>query len=140
MARPVTYLVDTSAWANYFRDPDADSSEQLDQLMEADPRQVLSSPPVRMELSVDPDDLRRRRLLRIYDNFPSTDIAAEDFDLAADLYRAAQQHGYTIRSQVDCLIAAIALRVDATVVHNDVDFDRIAEAVGELAVLRLPEH
>ena len=34
--------------------------------------------------------------------------------------------GLTIRSVTDCLIAAIAWRRDATVVHADVDFDRIA--------------
>lgn len=107
--------------------------------MAADPHRILACPPVRMELSVDSDDLRRRRLLRVYDDFPSAGITADDFDLAAELYRAAQQHGYTIRAQLDCLIAAIALRAGATLVHNDVDFDRIAEVVTNLAVLRLPD-
>ena len=135
----MTYLVDTSSWANYFREPDAPSSERLDQLMAADPRQVLGCPPVRMELSLDPDDLRRRRLLRIYDNLLSADITADDFELAADLYRATRQRGHTIRSNMDCVIAAIALRAEATLVHNDVDFDRMGEVIGELAVLRLAD-
>jgi predicted nucleic acid-binding protein len=38
---------------------------------------------------------------------------------------------------VDSLVAATALRTGATLVHNDVDFDRIGAAVRELAVLRL---
>ena len=56
----------------------------------------------------------------------------------ADIYRSMRAGGHTPRSITDCLIAAIGLRVAATVVHNDVDFDRIAAAVPDLSVLRLP--
>jgi predicted nucleic acid-binding protein len=136
----MTYLVDTSVWASYFRTQGTAMNQRLNTLIDADPRQVLGCPPVRMELAVDPDDLRRRRLLRIYDGLVSTDVFADDFELATDIYRAVQQHGHTVRSQMDCVIAAIALRAAATVVHHDVDFDRMAEVVTELAVLRLPGH
>ena len=135
----MTYLVDTSVWANYFRTRGTRMNASLNALIDADPRQVLGCPPVRMELSVDPDDLRRRRVLRIYDGFVSTDTYPEDFDLAADVYRAVQRNRHTVRSQMDSLIAAIALRAEATLVHHDVDFDRMAEAVTGLAVLRLPD-
>jgi hypothetical protein len=37
------------------------------------------------------------------------------------------------------VIAAIAVRVEATLVHNDVDFDRMVEIIPDLAVLRLPD-
>jgi len=37
--------------------------------------------------------------------------------------------GQTIRSMVDCLIAAVGLRRDATVVHFDADFEVIASCV-----------
>jgi predicted nucleic acid-binding protein len=135
----VTYLVDTSVWAEFFRVRGTPANRQLDALIDADPRQILGCPPVRMELSVDPDDLRRRRLLRTYDGFPSTDILADDFNLAADIYRAAQRSGHTIRAQFDCVIAAIALRAEAVLVHKDIDYDRMADCVPDLAVLRLPD-
>lgn len=107
--------------------------------MEVDPRQVLGCPPVRMELMVDPAYFHRRRIMRIYDGFVSTDIVEDDFDLAAEIYRAVQKAGYTVRSQTDCVIAAIAVRQRVTLVHNDADFDRVAEVMSELAVLRLPD-
>jgi predicted nucleic acid-binding protein len=91
----VTYLVDTSVWAGYFRDRGTPANRQLDALIETDPRQIRGCPPVRMELSVDPDDLRRRRLLRTFDGFHTTDIVSDDFDLAAEVYRAAQRRGHT---------------------------------------------
>lgn len=52
---------------------------------------------------------------------------AQDVHLqAADLYRAGRRAGLTIRSGVDCLIAACALRHDLPVLHLDRDFDRLA--------------
>jgi predicted nucleic acid-binding protein len=45
---------------------------------------------------------------------------------AADIYRLGRRKGYTIRSSVDCLIAAIALENRVPVWHKDRDFDAIA--------------
>jgi predicted nucleic acid-binding protein len=45
---------------------------------------------------------------------------------AANLYRAARRAGLTVRSNIDCLIAACAIRNGLTVLHNDRDFDLIA--------------
>jgi predicted nucleic acid-binding protein len=45
---------------------------------------------------------------------------------AAGLYRTARARGVTVRSSVDCLIAACALRHDLEVLHRDRDFDAIA--------------
>src|SRR3954454_12383106 len=52
--------------------------------------------------------------------------SAVDFRAAADIYRAARRTGATIRSINDCLIAAIAIRHSAPVVHRAADFDVIA--------------
>lgn len=41
---------------------------------------------------------------------------------AADLYRSARRQGVTVRSSVDCLIAACAVRNALTVLHCDRDF------------------
>lgn len=48
------------------------------------------------------------------------------FDGAVDLYRTARRRGVTVRSSVDCLIAACALRHDLEVVHRDRDYAAIA--------------
>jgi predicted nucleic acid-binding protein len=50
------------------------------------------------------------------------DVYAE----AIDLYRAARRLGLTVRSSVDCLIAACALRHQLEVQHCDRDFDALA--------------
>lgn len=136
----VTYLVDSSVWVEFFRRKGTPAGRFLRERMAADPTTLLGCAPVRMELAIDPDDLRRHRTLKVYEGLLSAGISEDDFDLAAALYRAVRQTGHTIRSRPDTLVAAIALRVGARLVHNDADFDRIAEVATDLAVLRLPGH
>ena len=59
------------------------------------------------------------------------------FDDAIALFRKARRAGVTIRSSVDCLIAACAIRHDAVVLHADRDFDHLAR-VSSLRVESLP--
>jgi predicted nucleic acid-binding protein len=45
---------------------------------------------------------------------------------AISIYRVARKKGVTVRSSVDCFIAASAIRHDAMVLHRDRDFDHLA--------------
>jgi len=45
---------------------------------------------------------------------------------ATTLYRAARKMGRTVRSSVDCLIAACALRHDLEILHRNRDFGALA--------------
>ena len=49
------------------------------------------------------------------------------FISASELYRTGRKRGLTIRSSVDCLIAAIALQNRLTIWHQDRDFMEIAK-------------
>jgi len=48
------------------------------------------------------------------------------WERAAVIQRACRAHGETVRSMIDCLIAAVAIREGATLLHFDHDFDVIA--------------
>ena len=48
------------------------------------------------------------------------------FDQAVDLYRAARRAGLTVRSGVNCLIAACALRHGLELLHHDRDYETLA--------------
>ena len=48
------------------------------------------------------------------------------FEEAVDLYRTARRRGITVRSSIDCLIAASALRHDLEVLHRDRDYAALA--------------
>jgi predicted nucleic acid-binding protein len=46
---------------------------------------------------------------------------------AVALYRDARRRGVTVRSSIDCLIAACALRHDLEVLHDDRDFTALSK-------------
>ena len=56
---------------------------------------------------------------------------------AVDLYRRARRAGVTVRSGVDCVIAACAIRHGLTVLHNDRDYPALAR-VSELQQRQIP--
>jgi predicted nucleic acid-binding protein len=64
-------------------------------------------------------------LPRVQDPLP-----VELVEHAVDLYRAARRAGITVRSSVDCVIAACALRHDLEILHDDRDFPGIARVSG----------
>ena len=64
-------------------------------------------------------------------------LSSDVFLTGVDLYRRASRAGLTVRSSVDCLIAACALRHDVEVFHLDRDFDALAR-ISPLRVRTLP--
>jgi predicted nucleic acid-binding protein len=53
-------------------------------------------------------------------------LSTKTFLAAADIFQQGRRRGVTVRSSYDCLIAAIAIEHNATVWHQDRDFDAIA--------------
>jgi len=53
-------------------------------------------------------------------------LGAAIFDEAIGLFRQARRAGLTVRSSVDCLIAACAIRHDLELLHRDRDFAALA--------------
>lgn len=54
-------------------------------------------------------------------------LSFDIFLQAAEIYSSGRSKGYTIRSSIDCLIAAIAIQNDVPVWHQDRDFTTIAK-------------
>ena len=62
-------------------------------------------------------------------------VLATDYDDAASLYRRCRRQGATIRSMLDCLVAAVSIRNGVPVLHDDRDFNALARHT-ELEVYR----
>lgn len=127
-------LVDSSVWIEFFRrDSDLDLEASLDL------EEVVTCLPVVQEVLQGFDDQRSYLLARdALFAFPVVESPlSEDVHLlAVDLYRSARRAGLTIRSSVDCLIGACALRNSLTVAHHDRDFDALAK-VSPLEIRRI---
>lgn len=120
-------LIDTSAWIEYFRATGSPAAIEVRRLLTEQLNDVAMCEPVAMEiLSGAIEDSVHDRLERLVNGLPTLAVdGAVDFRAAAHIYRAARREGKTIRSISDCLIAAIAIRHTAVLVHRDVDFDVI---------------
>lgn len=121
-------IVDTSVWIEYLRKTGSPSHLQLRALIEEGHPIALSSP-VLMELlagaTSDEKAARLRDMLASFHHLPVDDLA--DFEHAADIQRVCRSHGDTVRSLIDCLIAAVAIREDLPVLSADRDFEVIAK-------------
>jgi predicted nucleic acid-binding protein len=73
-----------------------------------------------------PDELHRTRARLIV--FPMLRVGGlATYEHAAALWRACRAAGDSIRNRTDCLIAAVAIREGASMLHADRDFDVIAK-------------
>ena len=117
------WLVDTSVWVETFRR----GGPALDTLLPFD--EVVTAPPIVQEVLQGFDDARAFAVARdAMRALPAIEAPLDvaRFIEAAEIYRSARRLGITLRSSVDCLIAACAIRHGVGVLHVDRDFDAIA--------------
>jgi predicted nucleic acid-binding protein len=128
-------LIDTSAWIEYFRATGSAAAVEVRRLLSEEADQAATCEPVAMEiLSGAGDDGTYAKLERLVNGLPLLKIdTSVDFRAAAQIYRGARRAGRTIRSVNDCLIAAVAIRHSARIVHRDSDFEVIASMTNLVA-------
>lgn len=124
-------IIDTSVWIDFFAASETNADRWLtDRIAAASP--VILPEVVLMELMIGTTDeskaaARRKRL----QHFVITPLApVQDVEEAAAIHRVCRRGGSTVRSLIDCLVAAMALRLDVEVAHRDRDFDVIATHCG----------
>jgi predicted nucleic acid-binding protein len=117
-------LVDTSVWIETFRRP---VRVRLEDHLDFD--EIVTCLPVIQEVLQGFDreaDFRRAQEAMWALPIVESPLGPPVVDEAIDLYRRARRAGVTVRSGVDCLIAACALRHNLTVLHVDRDFTNLA--------------
>jgi predicted nucleic acid-binding protein len=124
-------LADTSAWVEYDRATNSSVDRRLTALIENDGPVVVTQPVLMEVLAGARDDRREadlRRLLERFELLSFDDVA--DFDGAVRIYRRCRAAGVTPRGMVDCMIASVAWRREATLLAHDSDMDRVARVIG----------
>lgn len=120
-------LVDTSVWIDVIRRRRTNAAVQL--VREADPSDLAITDPVLMEvLAGARDDLTAMRLRHVLTTSHWRRTRPEDYVAAATIYRRCREAGTPARGQVDCLIAAVAIRLDIELLARDRDYATIARA------------
>lgn len=121
-------VVDTSAWVEFLRATGSPTHAELRRLIK-DGADLAVTEIVVMEVLAGAgsrgnlQDLRSRLIA-----FPVLSLEGlEGYETAAEIYRHCRSVGATIRKLTDCLIAVPAIQAGAAVLHNDSDFDLIAQ-------------
>ncbi|RNL65740.1 PIN domain nuclease [Nocardioides marmoriginsengisoli] len=120
-------LVDTSCWVDYLRSNDTPARTEVRRLITEDLGSVVTCEPVAMELLAGTTSPQvNARVEQLVNGLPSLRLdPVVDFRSAAAVQRAARAEGHVVRSIIDCLIAAVAIRHDVELLHKDGDFETI---------------
>ncbi len=119
-------IVDTSVWVDYFTRADTAASQWLADRIAAESSIIVPDVVLTELLIGTTDDAKAdlwRRLLQRFDVEPLAPV--RDAEDAAAIHRRCRRRGDTVRSVIDCLVAAMALRLDVVVAHRDRDFEVI---------------
>jgi predicted nucleic acid-binding protein len=120
-------LVDSSAWIEFQRATGSPADRRLTQALTGN-EPLATTGIVTLEILAGARDEQHerelRRLLALCRFLPLDEPS--DHEAAAALYRTCRRSGTTIRRLPDCLIATVAIRNRAELLHCDSDFDAIA--------------
>lgn len=131
----MTVLVDTSAWVEFLRGTGSPHNLWLREAI-ASGDALGWTDPVLYELAAGARTAERANELRgLLLRGPMLPVAGlQDWEDAASLFRTARARGMTVRSSVDCLVAAVALRTGSPVLARDRDYPALA-AISDLELV-----
>ena len=124
-------IVDTSAWVEYLRRTESPFDLFLDDAVRSG-RPIATPAPVVMELlagsRTESEAGRLHRLLSRFEVLVPDSLG--EFQHAALIQRTCRRAGCTIRSIVDCMIAATAIDEGRPLLARNRDFEMIARHTG----------
>ena len=124
-------IADTSAWVEYDRATGSATDRRLTELIAGEGPVAVTEPVIMEVLAGARSDTREADLRRLLLRFRLCRFdPAADFDGAARIYRRCRQAGITPRGLIDCMIAAVAWRNQATLLACDRDLDDVARVIG----------
>jgi predicted nucleic acid-binding protein len=127
-------VVDTSAWVEYLRRTGSPANTALKKALAGEDELGVVDV-VRMELLAGAGSAEQvatvSRLLARGVALPA--LSPGDHEYAAMLYRTVRRSGATVRSMIDCLVASVAVRLEAPVLAQDRD----CEVLRQVCPLRL---
>ena len=123
-------LVDTSVWIDFLSGRYTPEVEVLVSLVEEEETLCFTGFILQELLQGCSDDAVARSVEQHFQPFLEIFPQRSTYRLAGKIFRDCRKRGYTIRSSVDCLIAACALENGSPVHHCDRDFKFIQEVCG----------
>jgi len=130
-------IVDTSVWVDFLNTRETAETAVLQHAIEEDTPVYITGLILAEILQGIRQPQRLATIRRDILNFPIIEPQAPDtYIAAAALYRSARRQGLTVRSVVDCVIAATAIDAAEPVLHHDRDYSALCKisSLREVAV------
>lgn len=123
-------IVDSTVWIDYLNGTETPETTWFDARLTTERFGLLDLMvcEILQGLSTDQQAARVLGHLRRFEIFDSGGV--ELATAAAAQYRALRSHGRTVRSTIDCLIAAFCIRGGHQLLHCDRDFDAFEKHAG----------
>lgn len=119
-------LVDTSVWVDFLRDKKSVQRQVLHRLIEEEEDISITEIILTEILQGIRNDRDFQTVKDYLLEFPIyMPKGIETYLKAAEIYRTCKRKGKTVRKTVDCIIAAICIENNLTILHKDSDFDLI---------------
>lgn len=119
-------LIDTSVWISVFRSRGDQVRQQLETLIAN--REILLTRFTQLELLQGSLNEQEWTVLSTYLEVEDyVELRPSSWQAAARIYYDLRRQGLTVRSPIDCCIAQAALENDLLLIHNDRDFETIAQ-------------
>ncbi len=131
-------LVDSSVWIDLLRNVQTPQTHALRELLPR--REAALAPVIYQEILQGAASPERFAKLKHYFctlPFLNPTHPVETWEAAAELYMRCRQRGFTPRSPHDCLVARIALEHEVPLLHDDRDFESMAEVEPRLQLFPL---
>jgi predicted nucleic acid-binding protein len=125
-------VVDSSVWIANLRQQNIPAVHRLRVLVDSDDDQVLIGDVIMLEiLQGARDDVHAARIERNLRRFPIASMLDDSLAVrAAQHYRRLRARGITVRKTIDVMIATFCLAHDHWLLHDDRDFDPMAQILG----------
>jgi len=122
----VTFLIDTAIWINLLKDRSGSYQHMLEDII-GDAETVIT-PVIQMEVLCGArNEDEWKAIETVMAREVILPVIHEGWIKTARIYYDLRRKGLTVRSSMDCLIAQSALEHDLTLLHNDRDFEAIAQ-------------
>jgi len=120
-------LVDTTVWIDIFSGRKTAQVAMLESLIDKREDICLCGVILTEVLQGIRNDKEYKKTKSVLSDLIFFPMTYETFLLAANIYRTLRVKGVTIRNSVDCMIAAVCIENNVRLLHNDRDFDLIAQ-------------
>jgi len=120
-------LIDTTVWIDFFGNRPQPHVAALQGMIEDDEDLCVCGLILTEVLQGIRSDAAYRKTKDYFESLILLPMRQVTFERSAALYRSLRKKGVTIRKPIDCMIASVAIEHDLRLLHDDRDFDQIAE-------------